>query len=111
MFSGAGRAVRDTLLYGALTVGLGTLLENMHNPPGPDKTEPGDPPHPDKPGDGPFQYALDGLMHGAGDVLSLPGQLIGGISDAYETSKTITYLITAGVLVGGGIYLYRMRTD
>jgi hypothetical protein len=113
MFSGVGRTVRDAALYGAITIGMGTLLENMHNPLGPDTTEPGDPPHPDKPpgADGPFTYALDGLMHGAEDVLSLPGQLIGGISDAYETSKFITYLITAGVLVGGGVYLYRMRTD
>ena len=51
----------------------------------------------------------------AGDTLgflgSLPGDIVGGFKDAYETSKFITYLVTAGVLVGGGVYLYRMRTD
>ena len=111
---GAGRAVRDAALYGGMTFGLGYLLENMHTS-GPKKDIPSDPPHPDEPGNGPFAGALDGLMHGASDTIgflgSLPGDIIGGISDAYETSKMITYLITAGLLVGGGVYLYRMRTE
>jgi hypothetical protein len=54
-------------------------------------------------------------MHGAGDTLgflaSIPGDLVDGISGAYGTATTVTYLITAGVLVGGGVYLYRMRTE
>ena len=111
---GAGRAARDTVVYGAMTFGLGLVLDNLYKT-GPDKNPPGDPPLPDEPGNGPFAGALDGLMHGASDTLgflgSIPGDLIGGISDAYETSKTVTYLITAGVLVGGGVYLYRMRTE
>ena len=111
--SAAGGVVRDTVLYGGMTLGLGYLLDNyVYNTPGPldgPDSEGGG-----GGGDGPLGVvtgAAEAFMHGAGDTLGfvagLPGRLVDGISEGFETAQTVTYLITAGVIIGGAIYLYR----
>lgn len=106
--SAAGGVVKDTLMYGAMTFGLGYVLDNyVYNTPGPTK-EPTDPPN-----RGPLGVvsgAAEAFMHGAGDTVgflaSIPGDIVDGLAGAAGTAQTVTYLLTAGVLIGGAIYLY-----
>jgi len=107
--SAAGGLVRDTVLYGGMSLGLGYLLDNyVYNTPGPlDGPDGGG-------GGGPLGIvtgAAEAFMHGAGDTLGfiggLPGQILSGIQEGLDTAQTVTYVITAGVIVGGAIYLYR----
>jgi hypothetical protein len=88
-----------------MTFGLGYLLDNyVYNTPGPLE--------------GPMVDGLLGtltgsaeaFMHGAGDTVgflaSIPGDIVEGIAGAAGTAQTVTYLLTAGVLIGGAVYLY-----
>lgn len=95
-----------------MSLGLGYLLDNyVYNTPGPlDGPDGGD----GGGGLGPLGIvtgAAEAFMHGAGDTLGfiggLPGEILSGIQEGLGTAQTVTYVITAGVIVGGAIYLYR----
>ena len=96
-------------MYGAMTFGLGYVLDNyVYNTPGPLGDGDGDPPN-----RGPLGVvsgAAEAFMHGAGDTVgflaSIPGDIVDGLAGAAGTAQTVTYLLTAGVLIGGAIYLY-----
>ena len=102
-----GGVVRDYAVYGAIGLGVGYLLDNyVYHTPGPLDG-------PDGGGDGPLGTvtgAAEAFMHGAGDTLgflaSIPGDIVEGIAGAAGTAQTVTYLLTAGVLIGGAVYLY-----
>ena len=98
-------------MYGAMTFGLGYVLDNyVYNTPGPLGDPDGDPPG----GRGPLGIATgaaEAFMHGAGDTVgflaSIPGDIVEGLQGAAGTAQTVTYLLTAGVLIGGAVYLYK----
>jgi len=89
-----------------MTFGLGYLLDNyVYNTPGPLDGH-------DREGGllGTLQGSAEAFMHGAGDTVgflaSIPGDIVEGIAGAASTAQTVTYLLTAGVLIGGAVYLY-----
>lgn len=105
--SAVGGVVKDYAVYGAIGLGVGYLLDHyVYKPPGPLDG-------PDGGGDGPLGMvtsAAEAFMHGAGDSLgflaSIPGDIVEGLAGAAGTAQTVTYLLTAGVLIGGAVYLY-----
>lgn len=94
-----------------MTFGLGYVLDNyVYHTPGPLGDPDGDPAG----GRGPLEIAsgaAEAFMHGAGDTVgflaSIPGDILEGVQAAAGTAQTVTYLITAGVLIGSAVYLYR----
>ena len=100
--------MKDYAVYGAMGLFGGYLLDNyVYKTPGPLDG-------PDGGGDGPLGIvtgAAEAFMHGAGDTVgflaSIPGDIVEGLQAAAGTAQTVTYLITAGVLIGGAVYLYR----
>lgn len=55
--------------------------------------------------------AVDNFLDGAGDaghwLMSIPGDLRHGLEHGANTVRNVTYLLTAGVIIGGAIWVYR----
>jgi hypothetical protein len=94
---GIGNTLGQAALFAAIPV-VGGGVMSMFDHRGP----PSDPPS-----------AVDNFLDGAGDaghwLLSIPGDIRHGIENSANTVRNVTYLLTAGVIIGGAIWAYRRQ--
>ena len=91
--SGVGSTIVQGAQYAAMTAAAGALLSAVSSV-----------------GGGPGHVA-DEFIHSAGDaghwLATLPGDIRHGVEESFHTARNITYLLTAGAIIGGAIYLYK----